>query len=174
MTWYIADGVFTKKPRPGATVFRANPADGDIILPEGVVSIARDAFLDVPGVKRVVVPEGCRYIDEHAFHACDTLESIVLPDTLRSIGKCAFWGCYRLESIHIPDGVTVTTYAAEEGAATQCSVYSYTCAISETQAIQVELAEQNGVWTVLRWQAVSTTEWEADDSVDIWDGDGIF
>ena len=72
MTWYIADGVFTKKPRPGATVFRANPADGEIILPEGVVSIARDAFLDVPGVKRVVVPEGCRYIDEHAFHACDT------------------------------------------------------------------------------------------------------
>ena len=64
MTWYIADGVFTKKPRPGATVFRANPADGEIILPEGVVSIARDAFLDVPGVKRVVVPEGCRYIDE--------------------------------------------------------------------------------------------------------------
>ena len=80
----------------------------------------------------------------------------------------------RLRAGELPDGVTVTTYAAEEGTAIQGSVYSYTCTISETQAIQVELAEQNGVWTVLRWQAVSTTEWEADDSVDIWDGDGIF
>lgn len=80
----------------------------------------------------------------------------------------------RLRAGELPDGVTVTTYAAEEGTAIQGRVYSYTCTISETQAIQVELAEQNGIWTVLRWQAVSTTEWEADDSVDIWDGDGIF
>ena len=80
----------------------------------------------------------------------------------------------RLRAGELPDGVTVTTYAAEEDAAIQGNLYSYTCTISETQAIQVELAEQNGVWTVLRWQAVSTTEWEADDSVDIWDGDGIF
>lgn len=80
----------------------------------------------------------------------------------------------RLRAGELPDGVTVTTYAAEEGAAIQGNIYSYSCALSETQAIQVELAEQNGIWTVLRWQAVSTTEWEADDSVDIWDGDGIF
>ena len=80
----------------------------------------------------------------------------------------------RLRAGELPDGVTVTTYAAEESAAIQGSIYSYTCVISETQAIQVELAEQNGIWTVLRWQAVSTTAWEADDSVDIWDGDGIF
>lgn len=81
----------------------------------------------------------------------------------------------RLRAGELPDGVTVTTYtAAKDGAAIQGSVYSYTCAISETQAIRVELAQQDGVWTVLRWQAVSTTEWEANDSIDIWDGDGIF
>ena len=80
----------------------------------------------------------------------------------------------RLRAGELPDGVTVTTYAAEEGTAIQGNIYSYTCTISETQAIRVELAEQDGVWTVLRWQSVSTTEWEADDSVDIWDGDGIF
>ena len=81
----------------------------------------------------------------------------------------------RLRAGELPDGVTVTTYAAPvEGAELHGSIYSYTCTISETQALQVELVEQDGVWTVVRWQAVSTTEWEADDSIDIWDGDGIF
>lgn len=80
----------------------------------------------------------------------------------------------RLRAGELPDSVNVTTYAAEEGTAPQCSIYSYTCAISEAQAIRVEIIHQDGVWTVLRWQAVSTTEWEADDSIDIWDGDGIF
>lgn len=80
----------------------------------------------------------------------------------------------RLRAGELPDGVTVTTYAAEEGTATQGSIYSYTCTISETQAIRVEIIHQDGVWTVLRWQAGSTTEWAADDSIDIWDGDGIF
>lgn len=80
-----------------------------------------------------------------------------------------------LRAGELPDGVTVTTYAAPvEGAAVRGSVYSYDCIISETQAIRVELAEQDGVWTVMRWQAVSTTQWEPDDSIDIWDGDGIF
>ena len=81
----------------------------------------------------------------------------------------------RLRAGELPDGVTVTTYAAPaEGASIHGSIYSYTCAISDTQALQVELSEQDGIWTVMRWQAVSTTEWEADDSIDIWDGDGIF
>lgn len=81
----------------------------------------------------------------------------------------------RLRTGELPDGVTVTTYAAPmEGVAIRGSMYSYTCAVSETQALQVEIAEQDGVWTVLRWQTVSTTGWEADDSIDIWDGDGIF
>ena len=74
----------------------------------------------------------------------------------------------------LPDGVTVASYDPLEGETPGGSLYSYACPISETQAIEVELALQNGIWTVLRWQAVSTTEWEADESIDIWDGDGIF
>ena len=75
----------------------------------------------------------------------------------------------------LPDGVLMTVVTCPaEGIEITNRTYSYTCPISETQALQVELAEQNGVWTVLCWQAVSTAQWEADDSIDIWDGDGIF
>lgn len=48
--------------------------------------------------------------------------------------------------------------------------YSYACPISETQELQVELSHEDGNWTVLRWQAVYTAEWEADQSLNVWDG----
>lgn len=49
-------------------------------------------------------------------------------------------------------------------------VYSYACPISETQELQVELSHEDGHWTVLRWQAVYTAEWEADQRLNVWDG----
>jgi len=49
-------------------------------------------------------------------------------------------------------------------------VYSYTCPISDTQQLQVELQEEAGEWTVLRWQAESTADWEADNGLNLWDG----
>jgi len=80
-----------------------------------------------------------------------------------------------LRAGELPDGVTIQSYTdLIEGEPISGQFCSYVCPISETQALEVELAEQNGVWTVLRWQAVSTEEWDADDSIQIWDGDGIF
>lgn len=52
--------------------------------------------------------------------------------------------------------------------------YYYTCPISETQALEIEVVQNGDSWSVLRWQTVVTTQWEADDSIEIWDGDGIF
>lgn len=49
-------------------------------------------------------------------------------------------------------------------------VYAYTCPISDTQALEVRVRVDDGTWTVLRWQAVSTARWEADESLDLWDG----
>lgn len=49
-------------------------------------------------------------------------------------------------------------------------VYAYTCPISDTQALVVRVRVDGGAWTVLRWQAVSTARWEADESLDLWDG----
>ena len=59
------------------------------------------------------------------------------------------------------------------------AVVSYAVRISDTQELQVEVlldsllldTETDG-YTILRWQAVPTGEWEADDSIDLWDGDG--
>lgn len=60
------------------------------------------------------------------------------------------------------------------GVCTDGNEYSYTCPISDTQALAVTLARSDSGWTVLCWQTVSTALWEADDSMDIWDGDSNF
>ena len=65
----------------------------------------------------------------------------------------------RLRSGEMPAGVTKAG-----------SRYSYTCPISDTQQLQVELQRGAGGWTVLCWQAESTADWEVDNDLNIWDG----
>lgn len=49
-------------------------------------------------------------------------------------------------------------------------VYRYTCPISQTQQLIVELKNENGSWEVLRWQAVTTLETGIDETLTVWDG----
>lgn len=51
----------------------------------------------------------------------------------------------RIRAGEMPDGVTL------DG-----NIYSYTCKISETQTLFVEIRLDGGVYTVLRWQAASS------------------
>ena len=58
-----------------------------------------------------------------------------------------------------PDGITVTD-----------GVASYSCPISDTQTLHVEVRLNGGEYTVLRWQAAAPEEWDADYGLDLWDG----
>ena len=45
---------------------------------------------------------------------------------------------------------------------------AYTCEISEGQALTVEIEKET--YQVLRWQVVTTADWEADDRIPLWTG----
>ena len=64
-----------------------------------------------------------------------------------------------LRSGNIPAGVS-----EENG------IYTYTCTISETQALEIEIRNQGNTWEILKWQAVSTVDWNTDDTLTVWDG----
>lgn len=49
--------------------------------------------------------------------------------------------------------------------------YSYTCTISETRQLQVTVRLEGTDYTVLQWQAVSTADWNADDSLPVYTGE---
>lgn len=51
------------------------------------------------------------------------------------------------------------------------TVYRYACKISETQALAVEVRVDGTDYEILRWQAMSTTDWQADASLPVWTGE---
>lgn len=55
-----------------------------------------------------------------------------------------------------------------EGVSRQGDVYTYSCVISPTQELQVEVC--GGDWEILRWQAVSTVQWQENTDMELWDG----
>lgn len=57
------------------------------------------------------------------------------------------------------------------GVARQGDVFAYSCPISDTQTLLVEVRLDGDTYTILRWQAVSTAPWQPDDSLNLWDGD---
>ena len=60
----------------------------------------------------------------------------------------------RLRTEEIPDGVTEKNH-----------IYSFRCIISPTQVLLVEVQEEN--WKILRWQTISTIQWQPDESIDL-------
>ena len=51
-------------------------------------------------------------------------------------------------------------------------LYTFRCPISDTQALEVELRLEGENYEILRWQTVSVTEWQTDDKLPVWDGQG--
>ena len=66
----------------------------------------------------------------------------------------------RLKLGEIPEGVEV------DG-----DVYRYSCPVSDTQQLEVEVKKGSEGWEVLRWQAVSTAEQEEEGTLPVWDGE---
>lgn len=65
----------------------------------------------------------------------------------------------QLRNGELPEGVTL-----ENG------VYRYVCALSDTQVLTVEVTVTGTDYEILRWQAQSVTDWQADETLHVWDG----
>ena len=78
----------------------------EVVIPEGVTSIGKYAFLHCRWLTRIVIPEGVTSIGEKAFSGCKSLSNLVIPESVTSIGWGAFAVCSSLTSLIIPEGVT--------------------------------------------------------------------
>ena len=56
----------------------------------------------------VVIPNGVISIGDRAFYGCSGLTSVTIPNSVTSIGDNAFYNCSGLTSITIPDGIDVS------------------------------------------------------------------
>lgn len=50
------------------------------------------------------------------------------------------------------------------------NIYSWSCPVNERQELKIEVRIEGSEYEVLRWQLVSTTQWVADDKLNVWQG----
>ncbi len=74
-------------------------AQGEIIIPNSVTSIERNAFSNCNGLTSVTIPNSVTSIEDNVFEYCSGLTSVTIPNSVTSIGSSAFYGCYGLTSI---------------------------------------------------------------------------
>ena len=75
----------------------------EIVIPEGVTYINKEAFLDNPNITKMVFPESLRKINESVLARCRNLETVVLSTKLDTIEQKAFEDCDKLKNINIPN-----------------------------------------------------------------------
>lgn len=73
-----------------ATLLRYNGSSPTVTVPEGVRSIAANAFSYNPYVREIILPEGLEAIGDNAFVHCYSLEKIHIPSSVSHVGAGAF------------------------------------------------------------------------------------
>jgi len=103
----------------------------EVELPEGLITIERDAFANCILLKRInipstvleihrdafsecynlldgiTLPEGLQRLDHYAFYNCTSLQRINIPPNLERIGRGAFLFCRRLSEVALSEGLEV-------------------------------------------------------------------
>lgn len=72
--------------------------------------------------------------------------------------------CAEIILADLRSGVVPQGVEAENG------IYSFTCPISETQILQISVKILGTDYEILQWQAVSVTDWQADEKLHVWEG----
>ena len=78
----------------------------DLVIPNGVTSINRNAFNNCSDFKSVTIPNSVTIIDDYAFYNCDGLKSLTIPNSVKTIGNATFAWCDNLATVAIPNSVT--------------------------------------------------------------------
>lgn len=78
-----------------------------IILPEGLKTIGKQAFMGCSYLDTIVIPSTVKLIGSGAFRKCISLRQIVVPKSVDSIGTYAFAQCTQLQAIWLPSSLRV-------------------------------------------------------------------
>lgn len=84
------------------------PENTKLVIKEGTVSIAAQAFANLENLISVTIPDSVTEIGTGAFYGCENLSDIFIPDSVTSIGGGVSGGCEFRETEWFktqPDGV---------------------------------------------------------------------
>lgn len=105
----VMDGALIRTADMALVCYPAGRAAREFTTPQGVKSIATQAFLGADRLERITIGEGVEAIDTFAFAALFALRSVSLPASLTDVGSDNFSGCPMLEEIIVAPGNPVFT-----------------------------------------------------------------
>lgn len=128
---YNNDIVVTDEDIYANRIPNANTFIKKVIIPEGVVEIQQNAFMNCSALEEVVIPTTCKYIRKDAFKNCTSLTTINLFEDMgtgdkddnvwiEAIGDRAFENCIRLNNIDLSQ-----TYSIGKEAFKNCQALEY-------------------------------------------------
>lgn len=80
---------------------------GEVVLPEGIVTISKNAFKNCKFISKVELPDSVKIVDEFSFFKCTELEEIKFGKGLQEVRRSAFSYCNKLKNVKLPDSVIV-------------------------------------------------------------------
>ena len=67
------------------------------------LNYAHHLYMNGKEVKDLIIPEGVTSIADYAFYNCSGLTTVTIPSSVTTIGSSAFYGCSGLTSVNISD-----------------------------------------------------------------------
>lgn len=86
----------------------------DIVLPDNLVTIGDQAFIECNNIINVSIPNTVTAIGNSAFKNCNSLGAITIPNSVETIETYAFMDCSALQTITVPNGVKSIEWGAFE------------------------------------------------------------
>lgn len=90
---------------PHGTLYLNNEPVFDLVIPDGVTAIKREAFTYCSSIKSVSIPDSVMSIGDEAFGNLSLVKELVIPDSLISIGRYAFAYWSSLAKVTLGSGV---------------------------------------------------------------------
>lgn len=95
---------------------------GDVIVPEGVVSLYQYIFYKNANVTSVTLPDTLTTLSANCFQQCTNLERINIPTNVKGISLYAFSSCSSLKKVTLSKNVTNIANYAFSGCSSLCNL----------------------------------------------------
>lgn len=86
-------------------LFRCVNDDKEIVVKDGVETIAQGAFCGRVKMEKVILPGSLKTICNDAFSGCYSIDNIVIPEGVSSIGVGSFEFCRNLKTMKLPSSL---------------------------------------------------------------------